>query len=54
MWANDYSEDKVLFRQYYNLFSTKVDALKSPSASTMYRKFIKIRSAEYAKKANKD
>ncbi|GGP88462.1 hypothetical protein [Shewanella ulleungensis] len=50
MWSKNYTDDKDLFRVYYNLFSTKVDTVKSESAQSMYKKFIDCRVEEIARK----
>jgi hypothetical protein len=54
IWSKNYTDDKENFRLYYNLFSTKVDSVKSESAMLMYKKFISNRSAELASKNLQD
>lgn len=50
LWTKNYSDDKELFRSYYNLFSTKVDTVKSDSAMSMYKKFIDKKVYELAQR----
>lgn len=54
LWTKNYSDDKKLFKTYYNLFCTKVDSIKSEPAYKLYKAFIKSRIEEEAKKANEN
>ncbi|CNE17397.1 hypothetical protein [Yersinia enterocolitica] len=38
-WNWDYGTDKVIFNKYYKIFQTKEDAIKSPTALTLYIRF---------------
>lgn len=38
-WTWDYRRDKGRFKEYYDLFSTKVDTIASPSDKEMYLRF---------------
>ncbi|MCE3220077.1 hypothetical protein G5C64_14680 [Vibrio diabolicus] len=44
LWKEIYSDDRELFLKYYNLFSTKIDASKTPKPSVMYKLFIEQRN----------
>lgn len=52
IWAKNYNEDKERFKKYYDLFSTKKDSVKSPSANDLYDAFMLARSEEESKKAD--
>ncbi|EJK3254277.1 hypothetical protein NK865_000216, partial [Salmonella enterica] len=51
IWKKIYADDKALFKLYYNLFATKVDAIKSDTMHNSYKSFMASRNAELALKA---
>lgn len=51
LWTKIYANDKVLFKQYYNIFSSQFDSIKSDPMRKSYNNFIANRIAEEASRA---
>ncbi|EHZ6871295.1 hypothetical protein K6N86_000963 [Providencia rettgeri] len=48
LWTKIYANDRSLFRQYYNIFSSQFDSIKSDPLKKSYDSFIANRLAEEA------